>query len=194
MAALPQTHPIVMASWTLYVNAAFGSLVIAVGAWLAWNGLSLYSAVGVAIAAAAFLWWHGTTLTLIWAWSTLLLGLECFAWPVVTMLQIRSGWRRAIRRRDGCHSLRHPHGAFFSLLLAGFFLWPVQTGKGRTGHGATGELLYAELQGQWQHSRVEEAVTVTTSQSDPRRRRTSLFDGHRGIQDRPVSIGWSGRR
>ena len=90
MAALPQTHPIVMASWTLYVNAALGSLVIAVGAWLAWNGLSLYSAVGVAIAAAAFLWWHGTTLTLIWAWSTLLLGLECFAWPVVTMLQIRS--------------------------------------------------------------------------------------------------------
>ena len=65
MAALPQTHPIVMASWTLYVNAALGSLVIAVGAWLAWNGLSPYSAVGVAIAAAAFLWWHGTTLTLI---------------------------------------------------------------------------------------------------------------------------------
>jgi hypothetical protein len=79
-----------MPSWTLYLNAALGSLVVAVGAWLAWNGLSPHSAAGVSIAAAAFLWWRGTTLTLIWAWSTLWLGLECFAWPIVTMLQIHS--------------------------------------------------------------------------------------------------------
>ena len=43
-----------MPSWTLYLNAALGSLVVAVGAWLAYNGLSPYSAAGVAVAAAAF--------------------------------------------------------------------------------------------------------------------------------------------
>jgi hypothetical protein len=74
----------------IYINVGVGSLVVAIGAWLAANGLSLYNAAAVAIAAAAFLWWRGPTVTLLWAWSTLLLGLECLAWPVVTMLQIRS--------------------------------------------------------------------------------------------------------
>lgn len=74
-----------------YVNVGLGSLVVAIGAWLAGNALSVSGAAGVLIAAAAFLWWRGRTITLIWAWSTLLLGLESFAWPITTMLQIRSG-------------------------------------------------------------------------------------------------------
>jgi len=74
----------------IYINIGLGSLVVAIGAWLAGNGLSFYNAAAVAIAAAAFLWWHGATITLLWAWSTLLLGLECLAWPIVTMMQIRS--------------------------------------------------------------------------------------------------------
>ena len=74
----------------IYINVGLGSLVVAIGAWLAGNGLSLYGAGTVAIAAAAFLWWRAPTVTLLWAWSTLLLGLECLAWPIVTMLQIRS--------------------------------------------------------------------------------------------------------
>lgn len=74
----------------IYINVGLGSLVVAIGAWLAGNGLSLYGAGPVAIAAAAFLWWRAPTVTLLWAWSTLLLGLECLAWPIVTMLQIRS--------------------------------------------------------------------------------------------------------
>jgi hypothetical protein len=82
-----------MPSWILFINATLGSLVVAVGAWLAWNGLPLSSAAGVAIAAAAFLLWRGTSITLLWAWSTLLLGIECFAWPILTMLQIRSAGR-----------------------------------------------------------------------------------------------------
>jgi hypothetical protein len=78
-------------SWIRYVNIGLGSLVVAIGAWLAGNALSLSGAAGVLIAAAAFLWWSGRTITLIWAWSTLLLGMESFAWPITTMLQIRSG-------------------------------------------------------------------------------------------------------
>src|SRR6478736_1294685 len=123
----------------------------------------------------------GGVLMVAWHDPHVYLGLvDTVAWPRMLCLARRDhaansfGWRRAIRRRDGCHPLRHTHGAFFSLLLARFFLWPVQTGKGRTGHGTTGKFLPAATQGQWQHSRVKEAVTVTTSQSDPRRRRTSL--------------------
>jgi hypothetical protein len=101
-----------MPSWTLYLNAALGSLVVAVGAWLAWNGLSPHSAAGVAIATAAFLWWRGTTLTLIWAWSTLWLGFECFAWPIVTMLQIRSA---------GGEPSDAEMGAILSAILMGVF-------------------------------------------------------------------------
>jgi hypothetical protein len=37
-----------------------------------------------------FLLWRGHTIRLVWAWSTLLLGMECFAWPIITMVQIRS--------------------------------------------------------------------------------------------------------
>jgi hypothetical protein len=78
-------------SWMRYVNVGLGSLVVAIGAWLAGNALSVSGAAGVLIAAAAFLWWRGRTITLIWAWSTLLLGVESFAWPITTMLRIRSG-------------------------------------------------------------------------------------------------------
>ncbi len=34
--------------------------------------------------------WRGRTIRLIWAWSTLFLGMECLAWPIITMLRIRS--------------------------------------------------------------------------------------------------------
>ena len=77
-------------SWTTSVNAVLGGLVVAVGAWLASNAVSVYAAAVVFTAAAAFLSWRGGTVTRIWAWTTLLLGLECFAWPIMTMLQIRS--------------------------------------------------------------------------------------------------------
>lgn len=72
------------------MNAVLGALVVTVGAWLAWNAISAGHAALVLAAAAAFLWWQGGTVSLIWAWSTLFLGLECFAWPIMTMLQVRS--------------------------------------------------------------------------------------------------------
>lgn len=76
--------------WSLRLNAGFGSLVVAVGAWLAWDQLSILGAAIVMAAVAAFLLWHGHTTGLVWAWSTLLLGVECFAWPVITMVRFRS--------------------------------------------------------------------------------------------------------
>jgi hypothetical protein len=96
----------------MYINVALGSLVVAIGAWLAGNGLPLYSAVGVAIAAAAFLSWRCVSITQVWAWSTLLLGLECFAWPIATMLQIRSA---------GGEPSEEEMGAILSATIMGLF-------------------------------------------------------------------------
>jgi len=72
------------------LNAVLGSLVVAVGAWLAWDQLSIIGAGLVMATVMAFLLWRGSTTSLVWAWSTLFLGIECFVWPVITMVQIRS--------------------------------------------------------------------------------------------------------
>ena len=77
-------------SWTLRINAALGSLVVAMGAWLAWEGLAGVGGLMILVITGCFLVWRGRTLRLIWAWSTIFLGIECLAWPIITMLRIRS--------------------------------------------------------------------------------------------------------
>ena len=76
--------------WTPQLNAALGSLVVAIGAWLAWDGLSGFGAVLIMGGIGSFLLWRGRTIGLVWAWSTLFLGVECLAWPLFTMVRIRS--------------------------------------------------------------------------------------------------------
>ena len=77
-------------NWTPQLNAIAGSSIVALGAWLAWDSLSELGALFVMMAAAIFLLWQGRTVGLVWAWSTLLLGIECLAWPILTMVRIRS--------------------------------------------------------------------------------------------------------
>ena len=76
--------------WSPQVNALLGSLVVAAGAWLAWDSFSLWEVFLVAGGVAGFLIWQGRTIGLVWAWATLLLGVESLAWPIVTMVQVRS--------------------------------------------------------------------------------------------------------
>ena len=76
--------------WSPQLNALLGSLVVATGAWLAWDSFSLWEIVLVAGGVAGFLIWKGRTIGLVWAWATLLLGMESLAWPIVTMVQVRS--------------------------------------------------------------------------------------------------------
>lgn len=77
-------------SWTLRINAVLGSLVVATGAWLAWEALAGVGGLMILVIAGCFLLWRGRTIRVIWAWSTLFLGIECLAWPIITMLRIRS--------------------------------------------------------------------------------------------------------
>jgi hypothetical protein len=75
--------------WTIRVNAILGSLVVTIGFWLIWGELPQPAAVALALGVAGFLVWRGTTVALIWAWTTLLLGLESLAWPVLIMVRLR---------------------------------------------------------------------------------------------------------
>jgi len=74
----------------LLLNIGLGTLVVAVGFWLLWGASSPWFVVLWALLVAAFLHWKCRTITEIWAWSTLLLGLESFAWPLQLMVQLRS--------------------------------------------------------------------------------------------------------
>jgi hypothetical protein len=76
--------------WSPQLNALLGSLVVGAGAWLAWDSLSLLEVVIAVGGVAGFLVWQGRTTGLVWAWATLLLGLESLAWPIITMIQVRS--------------------------------------------------------------------------------------------------------
>jgi hypothetical protein len=75
--------------WLRPLYVMLGSLVVAVGGWLAWDTPSLSWVALLAVAAGGFLSWQGSTIGLTWAWTTLLLGLESLAWPFMTMYQIR---------------------------------------------------------------------------------------------------------
>ena len=76
--------------WAPQLNALLGGLVVAAGAWMAWDSISLWGAFIIAGGVAGFLVWKGRTIGLVWAWATLLLGLESLVWPIVTMVQVRS--------------------------------------------------------------------------------------------------------
>lgn len=73
-----------------FLNLALGTLVAAVGFWLIWGGtVSPVLVVGWALIVGLFLWFMTESITELWAWSTLLLGLESFAWPLVLMIELR---------------------------------------------------------------------------------------------------------
>jgi hypothetical protein len=74
----------------MLLNILLGTLVVEVGFWLLWGTDAPLMLIGWALVVAGWLWWHARTVTHIWAWSTLLLGLESFAWPLLLMLQLRA--------------------------------------------------------------------------------------------------------
>lgn len=71
------------------LNVLLGTSVVAIGFWLLWGSVPSALLAGWALAAGGLLWWRGQTITEVWAWSTLLLGLESFAWPLSLMIQLQ---------------------------------------------------------------------------------------------------------
>jgi hypothetical protein len=74
--------------WFL-TNAVFGSLILTVGLWLLLGELPIPGALVLILGLAGLLAWQTPTIAHIWAVSTLLLGLESLAWPVLQMADIR---------------------------------------------------------------------------------------------------------
>ena len=82
---MPPTSPHI-----IQLNIGLGTLVVAAGFWLLWGTLPMAAMIGWILLVAGFLFWKGRTITEIWAWSTLLVGLESFAWPLMLMIQLKS--------------------------------------------------------------------------------------------------------
>ncbi|MBD0315087.1 MAG: hypothetical protein ICV75_00195 [Nitrospiraceae bacterium] len=72
------------------LNILLGTLVVEVGFGLLWEASNFTVLAGWALVVAAWLWWQAETVTQVWAWSTLLLGLESFAWPLLLMVQLKA--------------------------------------------------------------------------------------------------------
>lgn len=73
----------------ILLNLLLGTLVVAIGFWLLWGTASPVIVAGWALAVGGLLRWKGRTITEVWAWSTLLLGLESFAWPLTLLIQLK---------------------------------------------------------------------------------------------------------
>lgn len=73
----------------ILLNQLLGTLVVAVGFWLLWGTASPVIVAGGALAVGGLLWWKARTIIAVWAWSTLLLGLESVARPLMLMSQLR---------------------------------------------------------------------------------------------------------
>lgn len=99
----------------LQLNAVLGSLVVTLGFWLVWGQLPalLFALAGVGI--AAFLLWRAETIGAVWAWATLLLGLESFAWPVATMVQVK------LTSDQGAQPTDEQMGLILTAVLFGLF-------------------------------------------------------------------------
>jgi len=76
--------------WSPQLNALLATFAVAMGAWLAWDSFSPWGIFLVAGGVLGFLIWKGRTIGRVWAWATLLLGVESLAWPIVTMVQVRA--------------------------------------------------------------------------------------------------------
>jgi hypothetical protein len=74
----------------IFFNLSLGTLVATVGFWLIWGEtVPPIIVFGWALTVGLFLWLRTESITELWAWSTLLLGMESFAWPLVLMIQLR---------------------------------------------------------------------------------------------------------
>ena len=99
----------------LQLNAVLGSLVVTLGFWLVWGQLPALFFALVGVGVAAFLLWRAETIGTVWAWATLLLGLESFAWPVATMVQVK------LTADQGAQPTDEQMGLILTAVLFGLF-------------------------------------------------------------------------
>ena len=90
-----------MTWWTPQLHSIVGGLVAAVGAFVMWERLPPMWAIVFAASAIVFLWWQAPSIGAVWAWATLMLGIESMVWPIATMIQIRQGANQPTEEQMG---------------------------------------------------------------------------------------------
>ncbi|OQW61458.1 MAG: hypothetical protein BVN28_07285 [Nitrospira sp. ST-bin4] len=73
----------------IILNLILGTLVTTIGFWILQGAAAQGIVVLWAFTVGGFLWWRVRSITELWAWATLLLGLESFAWPIQVMIQLK---------------------------------------------------------------------------------------------------------
>jgi hypothetical protein len=73
----------------IILNLFLGTLVTTIGFWILQGTASEGIVALWAFTVGGFLWWRVRSITELWAWTTLLLGLESFAWPIQVMIQLK---------------------------------------------------------------------------------------------------------
>ena len=71
------------------VHAVAGGAVVAIGFWVLGGDLPVIAPLVLTGALVGFLLWAARDVGTVWAWATLLLGIESLAWPVLTMIRTR---------------------------------------------------------------------------------------------------------
>lgn len=117
------------------MNVALGTAVVAVGFWLLWGTASPAIVLSWIAAVAGFLWWTARTGTDVWAWSTLLLGLESFAWPVVLMVQLKGSGPAPSEEEMGTVLSAVVLGLFSSVFWVSFSYGLFKRSRGGTPEG-----------------------------------------------------------
>lgn len=71
------------------LNLILAILVTTIGFWILQGTASQGIVALWAFTVGGFLWWKVRSIAELWAWATLLLGLESFAWPIQVMIQLK---------------------------------------------------------------------------------------------------------
>jgi hypothetical protein len=121
--------------WNPQVNAVLGSVVVTIGLWLLWGDVPIPALVAVALGVAGMLAWRCATVGAVWAWTTLLLGLESFAFPIATMIQIRMTTAEPSQEQMGQMLTAILFGVFSSIFWLTFSYGVFKKLKSRTNEG-----------------------------------------------------------
>ncbi|WP_447970223.1 hypothetical protein [Nitrospira sp. M1] len=72
------------------LNAVLGSLVVTIGLWVLLGELSLPLGFAISLSVAGLLAWRFQSIAHIWTATTLILGVESLAWPVIQMMDLQA--------------------------------------------------------------------------------------------------------
>jgi hypothetical protein len=119
--------------WISRLNVVVASIVVTLGFWILWGDAPVLLTVAVALGIGGFLLWQASMPGEVWAWATLILGLESLAWPIVTMLQVRFSTAEPSDQQMGLILTAVLFGMFSSIFWLSFSWGLFKRGRRKAG-------------------------------------------------------------